>query len=120
MNGEDVQLIPIATAHTDGDTMVRFVQNDVIMTGDFFRSVQYPNIDRANGGGLNGMIAGLGQILARSGPNTKIIPGHGPTVDRTAVMVHRDMLLSVRDRVSGMIKQGRSEADVVAAKPWSD
>src|SRR6059036_2280635 len=63
MNGEDVQLIPIPNAHMDGDTMVRFIQNDVIMTGDFFRSVQYPNIDRANGGGLNGMINGLGQIL---------------------------------------------------------
>jgi cyclase len=120
MNGENAVLIPIPRAHTDGDTMVRFNANDIIMTGDFYRSVQYPNIDRGNGGGLNGMIAGLGQILARSGPNTKIIPGHGPTVDRNAVMVHRDMLLSVRDRVSGMIKQGRSEADVVAAKPWSD
>ena len=120
MNGDNAVLIPIPRAHTDGDTMVRFNANDVIMTGDFYRSVQYPNIDRGNGGGLNGMINGLGQILARSGPNTKIIPGHGPTVDRNAVMVHRDMLLSVRDRVSGMIKQGRSEAEVVAAKPWSD
>jgi cyclase len=120
MNGEDVQLIPIPNAHTDGDTMVRFVQNDVIMTGDFFRSVQYPNIDRANGGGLNGMINGLGQIIARSGPNTKIIPGHGPTVDRAAVMAHRDMMLGVRDRISKMIKEGKSEADVVAAKPWAD
>jgi glyoxylase-like metal-dependent hydrolase (beta-lactamase superfamily II) len=120
MDGEDVQLIPIPNAHTDGDTMVRFVQNDVIMTGDFFRSVQYPNIDRANGGGLNGMINGLGQIIARSGPNTKIIPGHGPTVDRNAVMAHRDMMLAVRDRISKMIKDGKSEAEVIAAKPWSD
>ena len=120
MNGEDVQLIPIPNAHTDGDTMVRFVQNDVIMTGDFFRSVQYPNIDRANGGGLNGMVNGLGQIIARSGPNTKIIPGHGPTVDRAAVMAHRDMMLGVRDRISKMIKEGKSEADVIAARPWAD
>ena len=30
MNGEDVQLIPIPNAHADGDTMVRFVQNNVI------------------------------------------------------------------------------------------
>jgi cyclase len=120
MNGEDVQLIPIPNAHTDGDTMVRFVQNDVIMTGDFFRSVQYPNIDRGNGGGLNGMINGLGQIIARSGPNTKIIPGHGPTVDRNAVVAHRDMMLAVRDRISKMIKDGKSESDVVAAKPWAD
>jgi cyclase len=120
MNGEDVQLIPIPNAHTDGDTMVRFVQNDVIMTGDFFRSIQYPNIDRANGGGLNGMINGLGQIIARSGPNTKIIPGHGPTVDRTAVMAHRDMMLGVRDRISKMVKDGKSETDVIAARPWAD
>src|SRR6266566_49468 len=117
MNGEDIQLIPIPNAHTDGDTMVRFVQNDVIMTGDFFRSVQYPNIDRGNGGGLNGMINGLGQIIARSGPNTKIIPGHGPTVDRNAVMTHRDMMLGVRDRISKMIKEGKSEADVIAGNP---
>jgi len=120
MNGEDVQLIPIPNAHTDGDTMVRFVQNDVIMTGDFFRSVQYPNIDRGNGGGLNGMVNGLGQIIARSGPNTKIIPGHGPMVDRAAVMAHRDMMLAVRDRISKMIKEGKTEAEVVAAKPWAD
>ena len=120
MNGEDIQLIPIPDAHTDGDTMVRFVQNDVIMTGDFFRSVQYPNIDRANGGSLNGMINGLGQIIARSGPNTKIIPGHGPTVDRNAVVVHRDMMLAVRDRISKMMREGKSEADIVAAKPWAD
>jgi cyclase len=120
MNGEDAQLIPIVTAHTDGDTMVRFAQNDVIMTGDFFRSIQYPNIDRANGGHLNGMINGLGQIIARSGPNTKIIPGHGPTVDRNAVIAHRDMMLGVRDRISKMIKDGKSEADVIAAKPWAD
>ena len=120
MDGEDVQLIPIPAAHTDGDTMVRFVNNDVIMTGDFYRSVQYPNIDRANGGSLNGMIDGLGQIIARSGPNTKIIPGHGPTVDRTAVMAHRDMLLAVRDRVQKLISEGKSQEEVIAAKPTAD
>lgn len=120
MNGEDVRLIPIPAAHTDGDTMVRFVRNDVIMTGDFYRSIQYPNIDRVNGGSLNGTINGLGQILARSGPNTKIIPGHGPMVDRNAVMAHRDMILVVRDRVAKLIEQGKSEAEVLAANLTAD
>jgi len=120
MNGEDIQLIPIPAAHTDGDTMVRFVHNDVIMSGDFYRSVQYPNIDRANGGSLNGMVDGLGQIIARSGPNTKIIPGHGPTVDRAAVMMHRDMLLAVRDRVAKLVAEGKSEQEVMAANPTAD
>lgn len=120
MNGEEVRLIPIPAAHTDGDTMVRFVRNDVIMTGDFYRSIQYPNIDRVNGGSLNGTINGLGQILARSGPNTKIIPGHGPMVDRNAVMAHRDMILVVRDRVAKLIEQGKSEAEVLAANLTAD
>ena len=77
MDGETVDLIPIRKAHTDGDTMVYFHNADVIMTGDFYRSIGYPNIDRVNGGSLDGMIAGLGQIVALAGPNTKIIPGHG-------------------------------------------
>ena len=60
MDGEEVQLIPIHRAHTDGDTLVHFVNNDVLMTGDYYRSIQFPNIDRANGGSLDGMIEGLG------------------------------------------------------------
>jgi glyoxylase-like metal-dependent hydrolase (beta-lactamase superfamily II) len=120
MDGEDVQLIPIPAAHTDGDTMVRFVHDDVIMTGDFYRSVQYPNIDRLNGGSLNGMIDGLGQVIARSGPNTKIIPGHGPMVTRAEVMAHRDMILAIRDRVAKLISEGKSQDEVLAAKVTSD
>ncbi|HLI86104.1 MAG TPA: MBL fold metallo-hydrolase [Bryobacteraceae bacterium] len=120
MDGEDVQLIPIPVAHTDGDTMVRFVHDDIIMTGDFYRSIQYPNIDRVNGGSLNGMIDGLGQVIARSGPNTKIIPGHGPMVTRAEVMAHRDMILAIRDRVAKLISEGKTEDEVLAAKPTAD
>src|SRR5438270_9005631 len=120
MNGEEIQLIPMPAAHTDGDTLVRFLNADIIMTGDFYRSIQYPNIDRANGGSLNGMIDGLGQVIARSGPNTKIIPGHGPTVDRNAVTMHRDMLLAVRDKVAMLVSQGKSQDEVLAAKPTAD
>lgn len=60
MNGDDVEAIPIISAHTGGDTLVRFPNNDIIMTGDFFRSLGYPNIDLANGGSLKGMLEGWG------------------------------------------------------------
>ena len=120
MNGEEVQLIPIPAAHTDGDTLVRFVNADVVMTGDFYRSVQYPNIDRINGGSLNGMIDGLGQVIARSGPNTKIIPGHGPTVDRNAVIATRDMMLVLRERLGRLVDQGKTQDEVLAAKVTAD
>src|SRR5580700_9529359 len=67
MDGEEVQLIPIHRAHTDGDTLVHFVNNDVLMTGDYYRSVQFPNIDRVNGGSLDGMIEGLGMTIGLAG-----------------------------------------------------
>ena len=89
MNGEDVQLVPVPVAHTDGDTMVYFPNANVIMTGDFYRSTGYPNIDRANGGTMNGMLAGFDAIVSWGGPITKIIPGHGAIVDKAAVTAHK-------------------------------
>ena len=77
LNGEDIRLIPVPAAHTDGDTMVYFPGPNVIMIGDFYRSTGYPNIDRANGGSLKGMLDGLNAAIALAGPTTKIIPGHG-------------------------------------------
>ncbi len=120
LNGEEVQLIAVPRAHTDGDTMVIFPGLDVIMTGDFYRSQGYPNIDRANGGSLPGLLEGLGSVIGRAGPGTKIIPGHGPNVDRTAVMAHRDIVLTVRDRIAALVAQGKSEDEVVAAKVTAD
>jgi glyoxylase-like metal-dependent hydrolase (beta-lactamase superfamily II) len=117
LDGETVDAIPIRKAHTDGDTMVYFHNTDVIMTGDFYRSIGYPNIDRVNGGSLDGMIAGLAQVAALAGPNTKIIPGHGPTVDRNAVVAHRDMILGVRDEVAKLIQQGKTAEETIAAHP---
>ena len=120
MNGEEVQLIAVPRAHTDGDTMVYFPGLDIIMTGDFYRSIQYPNVDRNNGGSLPGLIDGLGMVIGRAGPATKIIPGHGPIVDRNAVIAHRDLVLTVRDRIAPLVAQGKSEDEVVAAKVTAD
>ena len=120
MNGEEVRVIAIPRAHTDGDTIVQLVQNDVIMTGDFFRSVGFPNIDRANGGSLRGMSDGLARVIALAGPNTKIVPGHGPITDRAAVMAHRDVLLGVEKKVSELVRQGKSENEAVTAKPAAE
>jgi glyoxylase-like metal-dependent hydrolase (beta-lactamase superfamily II) len=120
MNGETVSVIPVPVAHTDGDTMVKFQNADVIMTGDFYRSVGYPNIDRANGGTLKGMIEGLTNIVTLAGPTTKIIPGHGPIVDKTAVAAHRDMIAAMRDKLAKLVQQGMTLEQVTASKPLSE
>jgi glyoxylase-like metal-dependent hydrolase (beta-lactamase superfamily II) len=120
LDGEEAELIPIPRAHTDGDTMIFFHNADVIMTGDFFRSVGYPNIDRANGGSLNGMLAGLGMTIGMMGPNTKAIPGHGPVTDRAGITAHRDMILAIRDKVGQLVQQGKTAQEVLAAHPTAE
>jgi glyoxylase-like metal-dependent hydrolase (beta-lactamase superfamily II) len=120
MDGEDIQAIPVPFAHTDGDTMVRFPNNDVIMIGDFYRSVGYPNIDRANGGSLRGMIDGIGAAIGMCDANTKVVPGHGPIVDRLALMAHRDMIVTIANRVGDLEVQGKTADEVVAAHLTAD
>jgi glyoxylase-like metal-dependent hydrolase (beta-lactamase superfamily II) len=120
MNGEEVQLIPVRAAHTDGDTMVKFPVSDVIMTGDFFRSMGYPNIDLASGGSLKGMLDGLNQLVNAAGPATRIVPGHGEIVNKAAVTAHRDMIIALRDKVAPMVVKGMTVEQVTAAKPTAD
>ncbi len=120
MDGEDVRVIPIMSAHTDGDTMVFFPNANALMTGDFYRSTGYPNIDRANGGSLKGMLDGLDQIVKLAGPGTKIIPGHGATVTKVEVAAHRDMIVALRDKVASLVRQGKTQDEVVAAKLTAD
>ncbi len=115
MNGEIARAIPVPLAHTNGDTMVYFENADVLMSGDFYRSEGYPNIAIGNGGTLEGMLAGLAEVIGRSGPNTRILPGHGPIVDRDGVRAHRDMMLVLTDRVQALLDQGMTEDQIVAA-----
>jgi glyoxylase-like metal-dependent hydrolase (beta-lactamase superfamily II) len=120
MNGEEIRLIPVPAAHTDGDTMIHFVKANILMTGDFYRSVQYPNIDRANGGSLKGMLDGFNTIIEIANPTTRIVPGHGAVVDEKAVAEHRDMAIALRDRVAALMKKGQTQEQIVASKPTAD
>ncbi len=120
MNGEEIQLIPIPVAHTDGDTLVYFPGQDVLMMGDYFRSAGYPNIDRANGGSLKGMIDGLQAAVDLAKPTTKVVPGHGTITDKAGLAAHRAMIIAIRDKVAPLVQQGKTLEEVVASKPTSD
>ena len=51
---------------------------------------------------------------------TIIIPGHGPVGDTSQLIEFRDMLVSIREKVASLKKQGRSLDAVIAAKPTAD
>jgi cyclase len=120
LNGRVADLTHIANAHTDGDTYVWFKTANVLSTGDTFTNGRYPNIDFANGGNIKGMIAATDAFLKLTDTKTRIVPGHGPIADRAALIAYRAMLVTARDRMAALVKQGKSEDDVVAAKPFAD
>ena len=41
-------------------------------------------------------------------------------MDRAALVFHRDMAVTVRDRVAKALKDGKSAADIRASKPTAD
>jgi glyoxylase-like metal-dependent hydrolase (beta-lactamase superfamily II) len=116
LNGEVVNLIPIRAAHTDGDTLIAFTKHDILAVGDYYRGIGFPRIDRGNGGTLAGLIAGFNETINRAGPNTKVVPGHGPVTDRNALIAQRDLIIAVRDRMAPLVAQGRTVEEVLAAK----
>ena len=120
LEGRVADLRHIANAHTDGDTYVWFKTANVLSTGDTFTNGRYPNIDFANGGNIKGMIAATDAYLKLVNARTKIVPGHGPLADRAALLEYRTMLISAHDRMAKLVKEGKSEDDVVMAKPFAD
>ena len=115
-DGETIDLIPVVAAHTNGDTMIRFEEEDVIMIGDFYRNYGYPFVDPAHGGSFKGVLAAIDTLLQLAGPNTRLVPGHGTIVDRNALIFYRDMILTVRSGVTALVAAGKTKPEVLAAK----
>ena len=125
-DNEGVEMIHVPAAHTDGDTMVFFRRSDVISTGDIFTTTNYPIIDLAAGGSIQGTIAALQTIVDMIIPvygqegGTMVVPGHGRLCDFGDVLNFREMTIIIRDRVQDMIKKGMTLEQVKAARPTQD
>lgn len=119
-NGNVVNVIHVENAHTDGDSIVHVTNANVIHTGDTYMKDAYPFIDVSSNGSIDGFIAAAEQVLARSNAATKIIPGHGALATRADFQRFRDMLVDVRGKIKALVDQGRTEDEVVAAKPTAD
>jgi len=117
LNGDELEVVHVARAHTDGDSIIRFKKANVIHMGDTFFNGNYPFIDVDSGGSIDGMIAAADQVLAMTDDRTKVIPGHGPLGTKADLQNYRNVLAGIRDRVKTLIAQGKTLDQVVAAKP---
>lgn len=118
-NGERIELTAIAGAHSGHDLVAYLRHANVLHAGDLYWSQGYPYIGTPHGGSLDGLIAAASRMLEMADDVTQIIPGHGPVTDRSGLAAYRDLLVTTRDTVAGLIAEGRSADEIVAAKPMA-
>lgn len=117
LNGAALQLAYYGPAHTDTDISIYFADADILHAGDTWWNPFYPFIDYSTGGQIDGMIQAAERNLAASTANTIIIPGHGLVGDKMQLAQYRDVLVTTRDKVAALKKQGKTLHEVIAAKP---
>lgn len=117
MNGQTIEVTHVPNAHTDGDAFVYFREADVLHMGDVMFNQRFPFIDLTSGGSVDGYIAAMEAALEMAGPDTQIIPGHGPLATRQDVEDSIVMLTAARELVRDEVEAGLSLEEVLAADP---
>ena len=121
LNGFTTDVVHVASAHTDGDSIVIFPGVNVIHAGDVLFNRIFPFIDMNSGGSVDGYLAAMSTIVALADNETTVIAGHGePIANRADVQAAQNMIVETRGLVKPLVESGMSEDDVVAANPLAD
>jgi glyoxylase-like metal-dependent hydrolase (beta-lactamase superfamily II) len=119
-NGDEIYVHHVESAHTDGDAVVHFENDNVVHTGDVVFSGMYPFIDHERDGSAEGMTRVVGRLLETIDDSTKVIPGHGQLCDKKHLKEYHNMLSTVTGRVKTMMDEGKTLEEITAAKPTAD
>ena len=117
LNDTRILLKYYTPAHTDTDISVFFPEADVIHVGDTWWNGVFPFVDYSTGGSIDGQIRAAEVNIAAVTNRTLVIPGHGPVGAKVDLIEFRDMLVTIREKVAALKKQGRPLNETVAAKP---
>jgi glyoxylase-like metal-dependent hydrolase (beta-lactamase superfamily II) len=109
---EEIELYNFGKAHTDGDSVVVFKNNNVIHTGDAFVRYGYPYVDLNNGGSIKGLISFLGTLEQLCDDNTIIIPGHGGLSKKEDVTKLKNTLGDLYTKTVIGLKNGLSHNEI--------
>ncbi len=119
-NNDDIQIIHVESAHTDGDAIAYFKNDNVIVTGDTVFNGMYPFIDAEHGGSLKGLLAAQATMLEIADEDTAIIPGHGALMNKADLQAYHDMLTTISGRIETSIKDGKTLEETLDAKPSAE
>jgi glyoxylase-like metal-dependent hydrolase (beta-lactamase superfamily II) len=119
LNGDDIDVIHFPNGHTDADAVMLFRQANVLFAADLFNNTNYTRVD-LRGGSLDGMIAAYDKLLPMLDDKVKVVPGRGPVGSKRDLVEYREVMIALRDRITRLIKDGKTLPEAVAAKPTQD
>ena len=117
LNDEHVRVFHAPPAHSHDNSIVQYVESNVLHLGDLYGPNRYQLIA---GGTFQGFIDGADLALKLADENTKIIPGVGAVADRAALVAYRHMLVTVRDRIAQRVAAGDTLEQAIASKPTAE
>ncbi|GAB3288410.1 MBL fold metallo-hydrolase [Parahaliea aestuarii] len=112
-NGGTIEAQHYPRGHTDGDSVVYFVEQNVVHMGDHFFKDNFPFVDLGSGGSVQGYLANVKAVLERIDGNTVIVPGHGSLAKKADLQRYADMLESTIDIVSERLEEGADVEEIV-------
>ena len=115
VNGDDLQIVHVPHAHTDGDSLIYFPKAKVLHAGDTFVA-GLPLIDVGAGGTIDGLIAAGKIALSMTPADVKIIRGHGPVASKQDLSNFVKMLEGIRGKVATAKNQGLTLPEIQKLK----
>ncbi|MGE4064881.1 MAG: MBL fold metallo-hydrolase [Rhodospirillaceae bacterium] len=116
LNDDTLRVVHVRSAHTDGDSIVKWERANVLHMGDVFNRSGAPFVDRSSGGSVVGMIAAMDAGLKLADDKTQVIPGHGPMSTKADMQAYRDALAAFNTRIAAEIKAGKTQDQILAMK----
>lgn len=111
-NEETIMAFHVHNAHTNGDAMIHFMNNNVIHMGDTYFAGRYPYLDLNNGGSVDGFIAAQKEALLVINDDTVIIPGHGRPSNKKELTSYVAMLVEIKTKIEAAINAGKTLEEV--------
>ena len=119
---EKLQLKYYGPAHTSGDSVVTFVNANVVHMGDLMFNKRHPFIDRPAGASINNWISVLESTVKDHAKDTIYIFGHARdkepvTGDQSHLLEFRNYLTAVLDFTRKAISDGKSRDETIKLGP---
>ena len=113
IGGKEVRARYFGRGHTNGDAVIYFPADRTVHTGDLMAGTS-PLIDYNGGGSLVEWTKTLDGVLTKLDFDT-VIPGHGNVTNKAGLKTYRDNVEKLRNRVTGLIKEGKTQTDIAKA-----